>query len=408
MDWPRLLKRLLLTLLLAGLAIELAWILKTKPDRRDPQAEAAAEAAAATAAAAAAARSSIATTGPIPAPIDPNAIIFGAMVNSTEVSAVETGIRLALVEAVKNKIEAAGRVKIVRCLMNPPETGQDCSTIFRNAKVRAIIANPEVDPGIVLDQLTGDAIPYIGAFPNKPAEYIDPNSFQLSPGERGLVLAPLSWAIEVEAPSIVLVSTNATRPQRDEFLAAATASNMAVQAFDFRDVGTDIKPYLKTVENKKPVVVFLTENAGCDVVLRGLTRRRPALAGGMEATFITNACSEAAVKANLDGLRILSARSFANETLSDPKSVAEASGRATLTALLSILPATAWEDGPSTLRAALRGASQTNPASTLGAWNCASRRLNDAAALCGHQTQVVGLGTDTRGIAVWIDALPGR
>ena len=404
MDWPRLLKRLLLTLLVLGLAVELAWILKTKPDRRDPQAEAAA----AGAAAAAASKSSTPTSGPTSNSVDPNAIVFGAMVDSTTVSAVETGIRLALVEAVKNKIEAAGRVKIVRCLMNPPEAAQDCSTIFRNANVRAIIANPEVDPGIVLDQMTGDAIPYIGAFPNKPAEYIDPNSFQLSPGERGLVLAPLSWAIEVEAPSIVLVSTDATRPERDEFLAAATASKMAVQAFDFRDVGTDVKPYLETVKNKKPVIVFLTENAGCDVVLRGLTRRRPTLADGMEATFIANACSEAAVRANLDGLRLLSARSFANETLSDPESVAEASGRATLTALLDILPPTAWEDGASSLRTALRGASQATPASTLGAWNCASRKLNDDAALCGRQTQVVGLGTDTRGIAVWIDALPGR
>ena len=114
------------------------------------------------------------------------------------------------------------------------------------------------------------------------------------------------------------------------------------------------------------------------------------------------------MRANLDGLRLLSARSFANETLSDPESVAEASGRATLTALLDILPPTAWEDGASSLRTALRGASQATPASTLGAWNCASRKLNDDAALCGRQTQVVGLGTDTRGIAVWIDALPGR
>ena len=394
-DWPRLLKRALLFILFAGLGIELLWILRTNPDKRDPVAEAAA---------------SSTTVRPGNAPtttIDPNAVVLGVLVNSPADTPVESGIRFGLADAKKANVAIAEKVRIQRCVVAPGVNPEDCATNFRNANVQAIVANPEVDPTAVLDSLTADLIPYVGAYPTRPSEFIDPNSYQLAPGDRGTLLAPLRWAIDVKAPSVVLISTDATRAQRDVFVAAAAKLKMPVQSFTFEDVGTNVNPFLKPVGGKKPIVFFLAENSGCDVVLRGLERRRAGLAGGMQATFVSNACSESAVKAKLDGLRLMAARSFANETLSDTRSLAEASGRATTTALMKTLPASAWEEGSSSVRTALGAATQANPFETLGAWNCANRRLADALALCGQQTQVVGLGTDTTGLSVWVDSLQG-
>ncbi len=391
----RRLKQIFLGILFVGFVIELLWIWKVDREKADPNASVVTSPSSSQAPAV----SAVTTTT-----LDPNSIVWGVMVKSQADSSVETGIRFALTSAPESAANVTKRVRIVRCVTAPAELAEDCAKIFRDAKARVIVGNPEVDPSSVLDKMIGDGVPYVGAYPSYQSEFIDPNSFQFAPGTQGILFAALRWAIEVKAPSIVLVSTPTTQDEADDFLAAAGPTKIPVDAFDFQTVGTNVKPYLKTANGKKSVVIFLTEGSGCEVVLRGLTRRRPSLAGGMDATFVTNACSEAAVKANLDGLRLMTSRSFANETLSDPQSLAEAAGKATALALLTNLPVAAWDTSVG-LHDALTNAAQPTPVATLGAWACAARRIEEGSALCGQQTQIVGLGSDTKGIAVWIDAL---
>ena len=390
-------KKVLLVVLCIGLIFEVWWIVTS--DRRDPpQSQVLGQTI----------QSPVPTTTSKPAspkgPVgNPRTVRLGVLVRSEARTELEKGLAAAIKENAEATGASAAPVEVVRCVLAPPQTSKGCRTLFLASSVKAIIANPEVDATVLLKEMTFDGIPYLGALPTTESEFTAPNSYQLGPGGRGILLAPLQWAIDFAAPSIVLVATEQTASARDLFLAAATKAKVSVRSLDFSDSGTDVNRYLTPIGDRKPVLVFLVEPSGCPVILRGVTRRRATLSYAMQATFVPNACSGSASPDDVEGLRLMTARPFSAGSALAADEAFEAA-RALFASVNEAIPVSGWATG-SPLEERLRKASYLSPTSTLGAWNCESRSLADSPAVCGRQVFVVGLGSDTADVGVWIDAL---
>jgi hypothetical protein len=330
----------------------------------------------------------------------PTVVKFGLLAESELPGGIDEGVSRAL-ESLKAKGQHSA--EIVRCVVIKPNSSSKCTNSFRQAGLSAIIANPDVDATDLLKELSNTDLPYVGIFPVSPEELTNHNSFQLAPGMRGVTFAPLRWARDTAAPSIVYVSAPETRTNRDLVTAAAGKAKLTVQGFDFATVGTDVSRYLDAVNGKKPVLVFDTAANGCTSIIRGLTRRRSALAGRMEATFLPDVCAKEIKAASLDGLRAMTARPFAID-LTEVGGASQIAGEYTIAAINDALPNSVWNTGQS-FRAALGTAVQPAPQNSVGSWNCASRLDPAAPALCGQQVLVTGQSPDTQSLRVWIDAL---
>ena len=349
----------------------------------------------------------VTTTTTSPSDDSPPLIKLGVLVTSQTPGSIDDGLSRAFT-SIKAKLTGTPRkIEIVRCVVVRAQTPGGCAPKFRAAQVKAVIANPDIDPTDLLEGLKDTDIPYVGVYPQEIGEFTAPNSFQFGAGARAITIAPLRWAEQTKASKVIYVSTAQTKSERDLFLAQATKAKIEVKAFTFLEVGTDLVKYLAPVNGRKPLIVFSAESNGCPVIVRGLNRRKAVLSGLMEATFLPASCSKEARATDLDGLRVVTASPFSINAFASAGSLAEIAGQSTLNAIDAALPDSAWQTGPS-FREALTTARSTSSRNALGTWSCEQRPDPALPALCGQQVFLEGLSTDTAALRVWVDALtPG-